>query len=140
MKLPRVDGLWVLAASSLLGVVFVVGLFAYSYLAAPPLKLESLYVEDAVAGQSFAIRADAIRKPYEGCTNGVQIELVSATGSTIRLPVPAREINGDVTVYLVELPKETEPGHYGVKVRESFNCGSAPKVEESPWQRMTVLP
>lgn len=134
----RVDPLWLVAGLAFVGVAGVVGMVAYEHLSSAPLKLEAIYVGDAIAGETVAIRADAIRRPYDGCTNGVQIELKSVSGSIIRLPVPAREIAGNVTEYLVEVPKETAAGNYGVKVRETFNCGSAPKVVESPWQRITV--
>lgn len=134
----RVDPLWATAGLALAGVAVVVGVLGYERLSGPPLTLSAVYVSEAFPGQSFAIRAEAIRKPSEGCTNGVQVELRSVSNSIIRLPVPAREIDGDVTEYIVELPKETTPGNYGVKVRETFNCGGSPKVEETPWQRLVV--
>lgn len=134
----RLDPLWATAGLALVGVAVVVGVLGYERLSGPPLKLSAVYVGEARPGESFAIRAEAIRGDSEGCTNGVQVELRSVSNSIIRLPVPAREIDGDVTEYLVELPKETQPGNYGVKVRESFNCGGSPKVEETPWQRLVV--
>ena len=135
----RVDPLWATAGLALVGVAVVVGVLGYERLSGPPLRLSAVYVGEGRAGESFAIRAEAIRGESDGCTNGVQVELRSSvSNSIIRLPIPAREIDGDVTEYLVELPKETQPGNYGVKVRESFNCGGSPKVEETPWQRLVV--
>lgn len=131
----RIDPLYVMAGAALLGTVAAVWLVTAEEFSPAPMEYEALRVDGftAVPGERFTLLAEAHRKPHEHCTNGVQVDIRSVDDVITRLPVPAREINGNMTAYIIDLPEMIEPGGYGVKVRETFNCGGRPKVEESPW-------
>jgi len=131
---------WVLVG--LLGVA--VALFAYitvRQITAPaPLSFESVATPPvpATPEQPYNVAAQTKRQDTRDCTNGPQADLRDGLGNIIRLPVPARTINEDVSTYALIIPEGTKPGRYGLKLRESFNCHGNPQIVESPWVYIMV--
>lgn len=136
----RPDPLFVLSAAALMGAVTVIGLVVWREVSPAPVKFDAVGVlaDVAIPGERFRVVAETHRRPAVECTNGVQIEIRDVNGVNTRLPIPAREIEGSKTTYIIDLPETTVPGQYGVKIRETFFCGGRPKTEESPWIALEV--
>ena len=101
----------------------------------PPLEFTSFYVKNAPP----ALVAGTVRYNVPECTNGLQAEIRGADGIALRLPVPAREIEGDVSRYPLVFPDGTPKGMYDMRVQESFLCGGNSVVlVKTPWLPLEI--
>lgn len=105
---------------------------AMAWKASEPSKVEWVSVSVPVVElEKLTIRAEARRRPIEGCTNGPQMELKRGV-EVIRLPVPTRTIVGTISTYETVLVEPLQPGKYTIKLRESVICPGLTEVAESP--------
>lgn len=97
-----------------------------------PPKMEWVSVSSpAIVGTQITISAETHRRPIDGCTNGPQMDLRQGK-AVVRLPVPTRVIQGNVSTYTSELVTPVR-GKYAIRLRESFICPTGTQVIESAW-------
>lgn len=135
--MKRIDPLHIIAALPFIGVVILIGFLVWRATQPPRLTYESLSVRN-VTPVSAEVVATTVRRPIEGCTNGIQADL-KAKGVVARLPVPLRAQTPGRTSYALVLPS-LRSGPYEVKVRESFICPGKVQTVESPWIAFEVTP
>lgn len=135
MKIPRIrliETMLVLSVVSLLALLAI----ALSPLFLPaPLKFSAFQVVNSPP----AVIATTYRRDATGCTNGPQADLMDNSGILTRLPVPARSVLNNTSIYPLVIPEGLASGRYAVKVRENFLCaGRSPQIIESPWLPLEV--
>jgi len=105
--------------------------------ASEPARME--YTSFLVVSDPPALIAGAKRVSAEDCANGLQADIRDTKGEVIRLPVPARKIEGDVSTYPLVIPEGTAPGMFDLQIRETFTCqNKGTDVIESPWLPLVV--
>lgn len=135
MKIPRIRVIETMLVCSAGALVVLAGAVLYPTVSPPILAFTSFEVVDAPP----VVIAGAKRRPADGCTNGPQAEIRDRKGVVTRLPVPARSVSGNTSIYPLVIPAGLASGRYAVKVRESFLCpGRDPQIIESPWLPLEV--
>lgn len=135
MKIPRIRIIETMLVVSVVSLVALAAIVLSPYFMPAPLRYLAFQVIDAPP----AVIATTKRLNVEGCTNGPQADLMDAGGVLTRLPVPARSVRGQTTVYPLVIPDGISRGRYAVQVRENFLCaGRDPQSVESPWLPLVV--
>lgn len=140
MKVPKFDVGWLMLGLSVAGLMGLAIYLTSQALKPPPVRFEAIKIMNSPVKppSKLFVVAETKRRLEESCTNGVQIDTRNDAGSILRLPVPAREVSGDVSRYSIVIPEETAPGMYDLKIRETSYCGGSPQIVESPWLAFEV--
>lgn len=121
----------VIQIAVVLSFLALAGVMAVTTFSPPKMKWVSV-AEPMLTATKMSVRAEAVRLPADGCSNGPQIELQRGR-EAVRLPVPTRTISGDVSVYETELVRPLDSGWYKLRLRETFVCRTDTQVIDSPW-------
>jgi len=128
-------------ALAFVGVLIMAGFILTRAFEPPRLTWVALRVVNApVADRKLIVQAETKRRDSVQCTNGVQADMRSFSGTITRLPAPVRALqqNGDAR-YELELPENITAGTYGVRLRESFYCSGSPDSAVAPWLEFQVV-
>jgi hypothetical protein len=139
-RIPKISLIEWMLGLSVVGLAALMVILAAERLSPPAVRFVGLEVLNPVVrtGDVMRIRAEIIRRPVTGCTNGVQAEALDGSAQIIRLPVPTREIAGKESRYSVDLV-DIAPGRYRLMIRETTYCGGAPDISESNWTVFEVV-
>lgn len=141
-KIPRFNAMEIMLGLSAAGLFVLAVVMTADRMKPPPMIFEAVSIVNSpiAKGELLYVVAETRRRDLDGCTNGVQVDVRDLGGAITRLPVPSREIDGNVSRYDLVVPATVAPGSYGVRIRETWYCGERPRVVETPWLSMTVLP
>lgn len=90
-----------------------------------------------VADENLTISAEAIR--HGDCSGSPRIDLMDGA-KEIRLPVPTREVSGNLSTYQSGLTEPLPPGPYRLRLTEILVCGGTRHEIASPWITFSMPP
>lgn len=135
MKIPRIRLIETMLVLSVVALAALAAIVLSPYFTPAPLRFSAFQVVDYPP----AVIATTKRLNVTGCTNGPQADLMDDKGVLTRLPVPARSVRGQTSIYPLVIPESLSRGKYAVQVRENFLCaGRDPQIVESPWLPLVV--
>lgn len=142
MRLPRIHAAQIMLGLSAAGLLAFSGIMIARALEPPPVRFLSLEVVNprVQSTELLNVVAETERRSTPDCVNGVQIELRDSSGAQTRLPIPAREISGNLSSYAIVIPEGTTPARYQMLVREIFTCSNSVRQVEAPWLPIEILP
>lgn len=135
MKIPRIRVIETMLVLSFLSLLILAAVVLAPIFMPAPLRFTAFQIVD----NPPAVIATTMRRNVDGCTNGPQADLMDSKGVLTRLPVPARSVSGNTSIYPLVIPVGLPRGKYAVQVRENFLCaGRDPQIIESPWLPLVV--